>query len=444
MPHRRDTLVTTSSGKVYIRDGRSSRPMSPQEIESAVKALQTYDWSAEELPSLKPLDSIATDALQEALTAFRELRSQKNIPDNISTLNFLEAIGITRNGILTKGGLLFLGKEKIIQNCLGEFEYRFSWKKRDGCLVINDVWSGCIWSSLQRSKAHFRKCNKTFDFEFEGKDYTAPLLDEMAFHEAYLNALVHRDYSIDGMVSVNFTGDKLVITSPGGFYGGVTAENIALHEPRHRNKALARILMLYQLVDRAGMGVLRMGIRSLMYGRSFPRFKETLDSVEVIMDAEYLRTGIFVITADKPEQFGIPELLILNSVYEIGYISIKKIQKQLAKVTTDPWQAILSVVGTLDHVELCGNKGGLYIRVCKRWNNLFKVSKTLRVSPASDKYVKLYSYLKKHGKASNEDLTSLLGYNYSSQTSQFLRGASFVKRTGSGPNARWLLCNGNN
>ncbi len=33
IPRRRDTLVATTSAKVYVRDGRSSRPMSPAEIE---------------------------------------------------------------------------------------------------------------------------------------------------------------------------------------------------------------------------------------------------------------------------------------------------------------------------------------------------------------------------------------------------------------------------
>ncbi len=440
VPHRKDTLVTTSSGKVYIRDGRSSRPMPPREIESAVKSLQTYDWSAEVLPDFIPLESIDLKTLQDALNTYRRLRSEKDLSPTISTLNFLEAIGVTKNGIITKGGLLFLGKEDIIRKALGEIEYRFSWKTRSGSLKINNIWTGCIWSALQRAKMHFKKCNRTWDIEYEGKYYKAQLLDEVAFHEAYLNALVHRDYSSDGMVSVNFTGSKLVITSPGSFYGGVTADNIALHEPRHRNKELARILMLFQLVDRAGMGVLRMGIRSLMYGRSFPRFRETIDSVEVTMDAEYLRAPIFVITVDNTDNFGIPELLILNSVFEVGFITVNKIQKQLSKVANDPWQATLDAVKRLgDYVELCGSRSGVYIRVNKDYKDFMKVGKTLKVSPASEKYVQLYCYLKKHETASNEDLTGLLNYSYSSQTSTFLKRTEYVKRTGHGPNAKWLL-----
>ena len=261
----------------------------------------------------------------------------------------------------------------------------------------------------------------------------------MAFHEAFLNALVHRDYSLDGMISVNFTGDKLSITSPGGFYGGVTAENIALHEPRHRNKALAKTLMLYNLVDRAGMGVLRMGLRSLIYGRSFPTFTEKFDSIDVSMHAEYLRPAIFVKTCDDLDRYGITELLLMNNVYETGYAPVKTLQRQLKTVTDDPWRSIQAAIKTEDSLELCGNKSGVFVRAKSEWTKFYQISKAFRTPGASDKHVKTYAFLKKHGESSNEDITRLLGHNHSSQTSAFLRDAEYVQRTGSGPSARWYL-----
>src|SRR5688572_25527962 len=103
------------------------------------------------------------------------------------------------------------------------------------------------------------------------------------------------------MVSTTYAQGRLTISSPGTFYGGITAENIRLHQPRHRNKALAKILMAHHLVDRAGMGVLRMSIGSLKYGRSLPEFREAHESVEVSMQAEYLRAAIAVISLDNPE-----------------------------------------------------------------------------------------------------------------------------------------------
>jgi len=150
----------------------------------------------------------------------------------------------------------------------------------------------------------------------------APLLDPIAFHEAYLNALVHRDYASVGMISALFTGDRMTISSPGGFYGGVTPENIAVHEPRHRNQTLAKILMTFHMVDRAGAGVLRMGLGSLRYGRSFPKFIETPGTVEVSMEAQYIKPPISLLALNNSENYGIAELLILNMVVDQGVTPI--------------------------------------------------------------------------------------------------------------------------
>lgn len=234
-----------------------------------------------------------------------------------------------------------------------------------------------------------------------------------------------------------------MITSPGSFYGGVTSDNIAKHEPRHRNKALAKMLMEYHLVDRAGMGVLRMNVNSLRYGRAFPSFVERGDSVEVTMQAEYLRPIIFVLATDEGANYGIPELLILNSVYETGAIAVQSLTKQLAKAVDDPWDAVERAIGKLPSVELCGTRAGIFVRLKPEWSKSFEVTKTFRVTSASQKHVRLYQYLARHRSASNSDIKAHLGFKQTSQTSAFLKSASYVKRSGRGPSSVWALADRN-
>jgi predicted HTH transcriptional regulator len=433
VPRRRDSLVTTTSGKVYVRDGRSSRPMEPHEIEAAVKSLQKYDWSSEDL-DLNPEEVLDERSVREAQLDFQQRRA---IPEDVSLKAFLESIGAAKNGLLTKAGLLFLGHSWAIQRHLGDFEHRFTWKTRGGALPANDVWSGNIWSSVQRAKNHFQACNVTRSFSYKGREFPVPALDPVAFHEAYLNALVHRDYSSDGMISVTYSSGRMVISSPGGFYGGVTPDNIVIHEPRHRNKALARVLMLFNLVDRAGMGVLRMGVRSLIYGRSFPEFAESFGSVEVSMQGEFLRAGIFVLTADHPDRFDLVDLVLLNDIFKGGFVSVEKMEAQIRNLVPDPWRGIQGSVERHPFFELCGDRRGVYVRVSRDYRELMEVSKQFRASSASAKFVRLFEFLKQHAVASNADITELLGHRHSSQTSKFLRDTLFVKRSGTGPAARW-------
>jgi ATP-dependent DNA helicase RecG len=437
IPYRRDSLITTSSGKVCIRDGRSSRPMEPDELRQAVNNLQNYDWSADllDLNVISSLDSIALDE------AYKDYCSRKNYPieSQPDTLAFLEAIGATNNGILTKAGLLFLGKSSLIRQWLGAYEYRFSCKTWSGKLLINEVWEECIWRSIKLSKQYFSVCNMTQEIPFKSKIYNVPILDDLAFHEAFVNSIVHRDYSIDGMISVDFDLTKMTVTNPGRFYGGITSENIVLHQPRHRNKALAKLMMQFQLVDRAGMGVKRMGLGSLIYGREFPKFGESFDCVEVSMQAESVLPGVFVLVQGNPDAYGLIDLILINSLYRKGVISVSEAQKRIRHLSTNSWKSLKESVKGIEQIEFCGSKDGVYIRVNPKWNDFFDIRRTFSVTTTSTKHVKLFDYLMEFEEASNDDITNLLEHKTSTHTSKFLKDAKYVYRIGSSRNSRWLI-----
>ena len=432
-----DSLVSTTKGKYYLRQGKSSVPMEPDEITEAVKSLQDYDWSAEIIVDCDFEDILDTVSVKDAYSDFCKRREA----DCFALDHFYEAIGVTVNGQLTKSGLLMFGKRDAIKNKLGNFEYRFSKKTSIGELELNDIWDECLWATIKRSKEHFTKNNKFIALKYQGKTYHIPKLDEIAFHEAFINALVHRDYSIDGMVSIEFTDSQLTISSPGTFYGGIDPENIFTHEPRHRNKALARMLMEYHLVDRAGMGVFRMSLNSLKYGRKFPQFFERDDSVVVTMEADYFKDAIFIQSVFNENVYGIVEYLILNLIHEVGFVPVSKVLRRLIRIKEDPWSTLKKAVDNIDKVEFCGDKRGIYIRVMPVWNKFFDVQKTYRVYAGSENYVKLYDFLKQHGTVSNANVRELLGHKHTPTTSKFLRHIQYIKRTGKGVSAKWSLIN---
>lgn len=433
------SLVSTTSGKIFIRIGKSSMPARPEQVNGLVRSLQNYDWSEEEI-NKEWKTCLNYLSVKEAKKDFIERRQISEV--EISDEAFLESIGATKNGILSKGGLLFLGKANYITDLLGIYEYRFSWKTNSGELKINDVWDDNIWETINRAKGLFFKCNTNFPLEYEGVSYELFTLDEQAFHEAYLNAIVHRDYSEEGMTSVNFTGKKLVITNPGEFYGGVNSSNITFHEPRHRNKTLARILMNFQLVDRAGMGVLRMGLNSLKYGREFPRFEEKIKSIEVSMEAEYFKAGIFILTQKYLKDCGITELYILNSLHTIGYVNVLNLETKLASIIEQPWESIQHAMDRNDlKMFVCykANNDGIYLCPQDSASTLFEVSKHFRDSTNSDKHIKLFHFLKLHKSASNEELMSLLGFASPASTYQFLSKLKYVANRGKSRNSKWFL-----
>ncbi len=438
VPKINHVLVTTTSGKVYIRDGKSSRPMEPYEIESAVKNLQTYDWSADEIDHIK-IEELNQETLIEAK---KDFIFRRNLNTDISNIDFLEAINATKNGVVTKTAVLMFGHKDQIKQHLGDYEFRFSYKSNQGELLQNYIWSDNIWNSIKIIKNKFSEYNKILQIEFNDNKYNCPALDEKAFHEALLNAIVHRDYSINGLISIIFTSNGIKITNPGNFYGGVNESNIAFHDPRHRNKELAKCLMLFNLVDRAGMGVLRMGIGSLIYGRSFPIFCENNDSIEVSMVTEYCIPQIFVITTNNIDKFKLSELFILNKVSLKGTISCKDLEKEMMKISLNPWEDIKSSIeeGILKHYFVIhGDKNDIFISVSNEFLDYFKISKKPKIAPNSSKYVSLYTYLKKYNIASSDELSDILTFSNKSSLSSFLSQIKFIQKKGNTRNTRWSL-----
>ncbi|MBF0693445.1 MAG: putative DNA binding domain-containing protein [Flavobacterium sp.] len=439
VPNITHALVTTSAGKVYLREGKSSVPATPDQIQQLVKSLQSYDWSGDE-NDLNIIDSLDAVVLQEAKADFCNRR--KIDASEMTDEGFLEAIDATKNGRLNNSGLLFLGKKEVIKKRLGLFEYRFSWKTANGELLINEVWDECIWNSVKRVKEFFKRCNRVITISYQGANYELNILDEQAFHEAFLNAIVHRDYAIDGMTSVNFMEHELIITNPGTFYGGVTSSNISYHQPRHRNKALAKTLMAFQLVDRAGMGILRIGLNSLMYGRDFPVWQENLQNIEIRMPAEYFKAEVFILTQNYIKKCNLSDLYIINNLYKTGHVSVSALEKQLGKILQKPWQEIEKSMAREEMKELFtyhGNNDGVFICTTKKGIISLGVAKAFRTAANSEKHVRLYLYLRQHKSATNEEIRDALGFKFASSTSQFLKNLNYVKNSGKARKSSWSL-----
>jgi ATP-dependent DNA helicase RecG len=82
-----------------------------------------------------------------------------------------------------------------------------------------------------------------------------PEFPEFAYREAIVNALAHRDYSLeDSFVQIRLFADRLEVQSPGGLGGNLTVDNIA-YEQYTRNPHIMRLLEDYGYVERRGLGV---------------------------------------------------------------------------------------------------------------------------------------------------------------------------------------------
>jgi ATP-dependent DNA helicase RecG len=100
-------------------------------------------------------------------------------------------------------------------------------------------------------------------------------LPPRAVREAILNGLVHRDWMQPDEITVTwFEYDSaLEVTSPGGFVGGVTADNV-LTQRYARYPALSDLFRALRLVEKQGIGVDRMFREMIALGHRPPTIVE--------------------------------------------------------------------------------------------------------------------------------------------------------------------------
>ena len=98
-----------------------------------------------------------------------------------------------------------------------------------------------------------------------------------AVREAVVNAVVHRDYAVEGTdIEVSLYGDRLEVISPGRLPSGVTVAKMKEGVVRvARNKLLKEILRDYGYIEHNGMGVRNRIIESTRrHNGTDPDFKE--------------------------------------------------------------------------------------------------------------------------------------------------------------------------
>lgn len=107
-----------------------------------------------------------------------------------------------------------------------------------------------------------------------------------ALREAFLNALMHRDYSVDAPIDIWVLQDRIVVTSPGGPKRGAQLDDMLLGLSSPRYPRVAQMFERLGLATGAGVGLNR--IRLAYQGRQVrPEFKATSHAFQVILPNDH-------------------------------------------------------------------------------------------------------------------------------------------------------------
>lgn len=249
-----------------------------------------YDWSAQS-SELAP-----TEARPEAVLIARDFlrdSGDERAEDlaEASELDLLRRLAVIGDdGKLTNAGaLLFVGRRTPT----------IDYMRRSGAGMDSeeriDASGRSVLEELSATFAAVRAYNPESHVERGLVIARVRSLPERAVREAIVNGVAHREWTDEGPTTVEHIGKTLRVTSPGGFYGGVRADNIINHPPVSRNRDLSTVLATLRIAERQGVGVDRMFADMIRHGHPLPAIEE-LDGVAVRTvlagerpDAEWVR-----------------------------------------------------------------------------------------------------------------------------------------------------------
>ncbi|MGI8700623.1 MAG: ATP-binding protein [Nocardioidaceae bacterium] len=146
----------------------------------------------------------------------------------------------------------------------------------------------------------------------------------LAAREAIVNGVAHREWGLSTPTVVEHVGRTIRVTSPGGFFGGVSESNIITHPSQSRNPALTQLLADLRVAEREGIGVDRMVREMVRVGYQPPAIRQ--------ITGPFVRTSLVGDALDEPwigwlagiepaeESNDVSSLLLLRQLVTKGWV----------------------------------------------------------------------------------------------------------------------------
>ncbi len=181
--------------------------------------------------------------------------------------------------VINNAGLLFFSKKpqtRINQAFISCFRY----KANSMQLMIAKDFEGDLCNQVDEAEA-FVKLHTRTAFKFDGfKRINVEEYPYTAIREAIINAVCHRDYSIDNNIIVNIFDDRVEVISPGSIPNNLQIEQVR-GKSVPRNWLIANLFRKIGEIEKAGTGLNRMDELMLVHGLKKPEYEANQALFEV-------------------------------------------------------------------------------------------------------------------------------------------------------------------
>lgn len=404
---------TTSEGLGQIRVGKECKPLTGAELARVMTGSAHRDPSAELLPG-SGIEDLAAGAVAGLRRALESKDGQVDLSRR-PTAEILSALGLLREGALTLAAVLLLGSSSALQRWAPYHEVTFLRLRSSAHYDVRHDLRGPVLSLLDETQALLSAHLKVAPVQYDlFSEFDLPDLSWWTAREAILNAICHRDYFLRQSIQIEVRADSIVVTSPGGFLGGITPENVLRHQPVRRNPLLAQALQMLGLVNRLGLGVDRIHQDLLTLGKGMPRFESTESEVRLTLptrtDARFAR---FVASErHHGRELDLDDLILLRGVTDLGALDRWTATRLLQYSTDDQGAARLVSLRERGYLQPSGRGRGTAYHLPAKLSDLLRGRQATNLDlPLDQEAVRLrvLAVLAERGEVTNQDVRHFSG-----------------------------------
>lgn len=446
------TSITGTAGGQYTRralggDGKPAcLPFHAHEMLASRIERGDIDYAAISEP-----DATMADLDPNEFERLRRLASLTAV-SALSTLDDLEigrALGVIDGSddapLIRRGALLLFGREERLRDFIPTHETAF--QVLSGTTVRqNHFGSAPLLRAAEELFAQLMRYDEEDEIDLGLTRVSVPRIPEVTARELIANALVHRDYTVQGPVSIQLNDEELTISNPGGLPRGITVENM-LSASQPRSRILSEAFFRAGLVERTGRGLNRVFEWTLRTGRAMPDLSQT-DAHRVVVtvpvgNADLALVRFLVTHVDaRGRPFSLEELIVLHTLQEDPRLTLGEIAESVQR-SQSATKTVLTRMLEEGLVEMNGNgRGRRYMLSAATYREISTPESYVRVRSfdGMQQEQMVLSYVSAHGSITRSQAAELCGLP--SETAKGLlrsmRERGLLRMIGERRNARYV------
>ena len=319
-----------SSGRAPRRIATQCRNMTPQEQERLREDRRGVDWSVR--PSPREPGDVSSRAVEIALENLGRHRDpERRALARLAPADLLSQLGAIR----TDGRLTCAGETLFCPASDGSDRLVYIYKETPGGEPVDvQRFDGPLIEAFESVPTLVQARRRLEPITLStGQQIQIEDFPHLAVREALSNAVLHRDYNLEGPVQVVHSPEAFEVTSPGPLVAGVTDSNILTHESKPRNAALAKAGRILGMAEEVGAGVDRMYRELLSSGKDVPVIDAAIDRVRVtfVGRSRSARIPAYVAQLPKAEREDVDTLLVLTALCEQRTVDASTLAPRLQK-----------------------------------------------------------------------------------------------------------------